>query len=263
MPSRSSSAGEGRRIVVDAVGQAADLRRRHPRARPRGRRAARPAPRTAGRGGPSRATSRTAIAATSRAPAPSAVSASRTAAAPRAIASPCWAADQPSADLVGLAGPEPGRGDLVRFVLEEVDPPGQLARVDRQLRERGPVRAPALDHVGHRGTSRGMPAERVEQVALPALVEQALLVVLAVDLDQRPDLVGEPGGGRGDVVEPGGRPAAGRHLADRDERLGKPVEEGLDPRRLGAVADEGRVRARPGRARGRRSAGSCPRRSRR
>ena len=90
-----------------------------------------------------------------------------------------------------------------------------------------------------------MPAVRVEQVALPALVEQALLVVLAVDLDERPDLVGEPRGGRGDVVEPGGRAAAGRDLADRDQRLGKPVEQRLDARRLGAVADEARVRARP------------------
>ena len=151
---------------------------------------------------------------------------------------------QPSPDLVGLAGPEPGRGDLLRFVLEEVHPPRQLARVDRQLRQRGPVRAPALDHVGRRGTSRGMPAVRVEQVALPALVEQALLVVLAVDLDQRPDLVGEPGGGRGDVVEPGGRPAVGRDLANGDQRLRKAVEQRLDPRRLGAVADEARVRAR-------------------
>ena len=40
------------------------------------------------------------------------------------------------------------------------------------------------------------------------------------------------------------RPPVG-HLADRDERLGKPVEEGLDAGRLGAVADQARVRARP------------------
>ena len=89
-----------------------------------------------------------------------------------------------------------------------------------------------------------MPAVRVEQVALPALVEQALLVVLAVDLDQRPDLVGEPGCGRGDVVEACGRPAVGRDLANRDQRLRKPVEQGLHPRRLGAVPDQARVRAR-------------------
>ena len=40
--------------------------------------------------------------------------------------------------------------------------------------------------------SRRVAAEGVEQVALPALVEQPLLVVLAVDLDERPDHVGEP-----------------------------------------------------------------------
>ena len=171
---------------------------------------------------------------------------------------------QPGADLVGLAGSQPCRRDLGRLVLEQVDPAGQLARVDRQLRERGAVGAPALDDVGHRRTGRAVTAERVEQVALPALVEQALLVVLAVDLDQRPDLVGEPRGGRGQVVEPGGRAAAGRDLANRDERLRQAVEERLHPGRLRAVADERRCPpARRGRARARRSAGSCPRRSRR
>ena len=83
-----------------------------------------------------------------------------------------------------------------------------------------------------------MAAERVEQVALPALVEQALLLVLAVDLDQRPDLVGQPRGGRGDVVEAGRRSTAGRHLANRDQRLGEPVEQGLDARGLRAVTDQ-------------------------
>ncbi len=157
---------------------------------------------------------------------------------------------QPGPDLVGLAGPEPGRGDLGRLVLEQVHPARQLARVDRQLGQGRPVGAPALDHVGHRRPGRRVPAERVEQVALPALVEQALLVVLAVDLDERPDLVGEPRGGRGEVVEPGGRPAAGRDLADGDERLRQPVEEGLDAGRLRAVADQARVRPRTrGRAR--------------
>ena len=171
---------------------------------------------------------------------------------------------QPSPDLVGLAGSESRGGDLGRLVLEEVHPARELARVDRQLGEGRPVGAPALDDVGRRRPCRGVPAVRVEQVALPALVEQALLVVLAVDLDQRTDLVGEPRGGRGDVVEPGGRSAAGGHLADRDERLGKAVEERLDPGRLGAVADQARVRPRTrGPARARRSAGSCPRRSRR
>ena len=132
----------------------------------------------------------------SRAPAPSAVSASWTVAAPRAIASPCCAALQTRPDLLGLARPQAGAGDLVRLVLEELEPPGELARVDGQLGEAGAVGPPALDRIGHRPPRRLVPAEGVEQVALPALVEQPLLVVLAVDLDERPDLVGEPRGGR-------------------------------------------------------------------
>jgi hypothetical protein len=145
---------------------------------------------------------------------------------------------QPSSDLLGLAGPKPGRGDLLGLVLQEVHPPCQLARIDRQLGQRSSVRSPALDHVGCRCASGGMPTVGIKQVALPALVEKALLVMLAVDLHQRTDFVGKPGRGRGDVVEPGGRPAIRRDLANGDERLGKPVEQGLDPSRLGAVADE-------------------------
>ena len=86
-----------------------------------------------------------------------------------------------------------------------------------------------------------MPAEPVEQVALPALVEQALLVVLAVDLDERPDLVGQARGGDRLVVEPRRGAAARGHLADGDQRLRQPVEERLDAGALGAVADERRV----------------------
>ena len=89
-----------------------------------------------------------------------------------------------------------------------------------------------------------MPAVRIEQVTLPALVEQALLVVLAVDLDQRPDLVGEPRRGGRDVVEPGGRPAVRRDLANGDQRLRETVEQRLDARRLGPMPDEARIRAR-------------------
>ena len=150
--------------------------------------------------------------------------------------------------MTGSRRPRPGRSRApaisADLVLEEVDPAGQLARVDRELGERGPVRPPALDHVGHRRARRSVPPERVEQVALPALVEEPLLVVLAVDLDERPDLVGEPRRGRREVVEPRAGAAAGRHLADDDERLREPVEERLDARGFGAVPDDAGVGAR-------------------
>ena len=151
---------------------------------------------------------------------------------------------QPRTDLVGLARPQPRRRDLGRLVLEEVHAAGEFAGLDREFGEGRPVGTPALDDIGHRGARRLVPTERIEQVALPALVEEPLLVVLAVDLDERPDLVGQARRGGRQVVEPGGRSAAGRHLADGDERLGEPIEERLDARRLGTVADQPGVRAR-------------------
>ena len=172
-------------------------------------------------------------------------SASWTAAAPRAIASPCWAAASRARISSASPGPQPRRRrSRPTSCSSRSTPAGQLARVDRQLGQRRPVRPPALDDVGHRRARRAMPAEGVEQVALPALVEQPLLVVLAVDLDERPDLVGEPRCGRRQVVEPGGRATAGRHLAHGDQRLRQPVEQCLDPRDLRAVADQAGVRAR-------------------
>ena len=164
-------------------------------------------------------TSRTATAVTSRAPLPSPTSASRNVAAPRAV--PRRAA--PPRAAPGARPPpglEPRGGDLRGLVLEQLEPSCQLARLDRQLGERRPVRPPALDRGGHLATKLLVSAERIEQVALPALVEQALLLVLAVDLDERPDLLGQPRSGHGLVVEPSRRAAAGRDLADRDDRLG-------------------------------------------
>ena len=99
---------------------------------------------------------------------------------------------QPRPDLVRLAGSEAGGGDLARLVLEHLEPPGQLAGIDDQLVEGRAIGAPAIDGGFHGRPQLPVPPERVEEVALPALVEQALLVVLAVDLDERPDLVGEP-----------------------------------------------------------------------
>ena len=90
-----------------------------------------------------------------------------------------------------------------------------------------------------------MAAERVEQVPLPVLVEQPLLVVLAVDLHQRARHQVQAPGRHGLVVEPGERPSPGAHLADRDQRLRDAVEQRLDPRALRPVPDERRVRARP------------------
>ena len=89
-------------------------------------------------------------------------------------------------DVRGLARPQARRVDLARLVLQDVEPAKELARVHRQLRERGAVRPPPLHGRRDRRPGLAVAAVGVEQVALPALVEQPLLVVLPVDLDQAP-----------------------------------------------------------------------------
>ena len=127
-------------------------------------------------------------------------------------------------------------------MLGDLEPADELPRIEAQGRQRGPVHAPALDGRGHRGPRLAEPAERVEQVALDPLVEEPLLVVLAVDLDERSGRLGQSRRRDRLVVDPGGRAAGRAHLADDDERLGDPVEERLDPGDVGAVADEAAVR---------------------
>ena len=89
-------------------------------------------------------------------------------------------------DLLGLAGPQAGRRDLGRLVLGQLEPAGQLARIELQLGEerRGSSRQRSTASATA-ARSVVVSAEGVEQVALPALVEEPLLVVLAVDLDER------------------------------------------------------------------------------
>ena len=62
--------------------------------------------------------------------------------------------------------------------------------------------------------------------------------MLAMDLDEPADGLGQPCRGDRFVVEAGGRAPLGRDLADDDQRLRAAVEQGLDPGRRGAVPDE-------------------------
>ena len=140
------------------------------------------------------------------------------------------------------------------------------ARADRSISS-----ASAARFARQRSTASAMaarcsrvPAERVEQVALPALVEQPLLVVLAVDLDERPDLLGEAGGRHGLVVERGR--SSGRRRPPRGPRSAAPGGGRRAPRRARSRRRGGRATCPRGPrapARARRSAGSCRRRSRR
>jgi hypothetical protein len=152
---------------------------------------------------------------------------------------------QTRSDLVGLTWSQVRAGDLSGLMFEQVDPPSNLAGVQRGLVERRAVHAPTVDGAGHARAQLVVAAEPVEQVALPALVEEATLIVLAMDLDERAHLVDEPSRGDGRVVDPSGRTAACGDLADRDQRFGQSVEQCLDAGRVRAVADQRRVRARP------------------
>ncbi len=137
--------GQRPRVMVDPVGQVADLRRHVlefglESGQPLGQ-----AARTARPAAPARAPRERATAADSRAPASigqDGVADGRCSPGDRLAV---LGRRQPRPDLIGFAGPEPGAGDLGDLVLEQVDPPGKLARVDRQFIERGAVRAPALD----------------------------------------------------------------------------------------------------------------------
>ena len=86
---------------------------------------------------------------------------------------------QPGHELRGLAGAQFRTGDLRRLVLLQLETPRQFARVQRQLRERRLVLAPRLHGRRHRGAFALEATEGVEQLPLPALVEEPLLVVLA------------------------------------------------------------------------------------
>ena len=173
--------------------------------------------------------------------------ASRTAAAPRAIASPCWAAVEPGPDLVRLARAEPRRGDLGRLVLEQVEPPGQLARLDRELGERRPVRPPALDGVGHRRRAAApWPPNASSRSRCQRSSSRRCWSCWPWISTSGPTSSASREAVVGLVVEPRRGAAAGGHLADGDERLRQPVEERLDAGRLRAVADERRVGARAG-----------------
>ena len=73
--------------------------------------------------------------------------------------------------------------------------------------------------------------------------QQALLLVLAVDLDQGPDDGRQPSGGDSFVIDPSHAAPAGADFADADKRLRYAVEQRLHARRLRAVADEAGVGA--------------------
>ena len=152
---------------------------------------------------------------------------------------------QPSANLLGLSDPQPRGGNLCRLVAEQLEASSHLSRIRHERRERCAILAPAGDGAGHGRAGLTVPAVGIEKVALPAFVEESTLIVLAVNLHQRPDGLDQASGRHRDVVEPSRRSPAGRDLSRHDQRLRHAIEERFDAGQVGAVPDEGRVGARP------------------
>src|SRR6185295_5017023 len=123
---------------------------------------------------------------------------------------------QAAPQLIGLAHRETRLRDLLDLVPEQLEPPLDLPRLDRQVGELAAVLTPALGGARHLGAQAPVARVRVEQLALPALVEQPRLLVLTVDLDERPDVLGQPRRRHRGVVEAGGRAPARADLAARD-----------------------------------------------
>ena len=160
---------------------------------------------------------------------------------------------QAAADLVRLARPEVAPRDLGRLVLEQVEPAGHLARIQRGRVERGPVRAPALDRGGHR--VRGAPrARRTRRAGRAASARRAAGPGRAGRGSRR--AAPTSSASRAAVTAASSSRAVdrplGRDLADRDERLraaGRTAPRRAPSRPRGGRASCRRGRRAPARAR--------------
>ena len=116
---------------------------------------------------------------------------------------------EPGTDFLGLPGPQACRDNFRCLVFLDRELAGDLARVHGQSCQNRAIRAPASNRVGHGGAWQGVAAERIEKIALRPLVQETLLVVLAMDLDQWPGNIGKARCGHGLIVH-ARRGAAGR-----------------------------------------------------
>jgi hypothetical protein len=87
-------------------------------------------------------------------------------------------------ELGVLAGPRCCRGDLVDLVPKQLDAPGKLVRIGEQLGPRRDGGSPGAIGVRYRDDEPRMTAGAIEQGELSSRLQEALLVVLAMDLTQ-------------------------------------------------------------------------------
>ena len=149
-------------------------------------------------------------------------------------------------DLGGLSDAQLGLLDLASLMLLQLQTPGQLTGIERELRQDRLVGPPGFHGRGHRRAPLLQTPECIQQLALPALVQETLLVVLSVDLHEPTCHFGQPGRRNGLVIYPRGRSTGRGNLPNAYQRLRNAVEERLDAGRLGPVAHERRVGASAG-----------------
>ena len=146
---------------------------------------------------------------------------------------------------------EPGGGDLLHLVAEQVDLPGPGAGVPAEGLELGVERAHRRSFVAVAGqrVERRRARVAVERAALHRGVEQRLVGVLAVEVDERAADLGELARGGEAAVDVGAAAAvAGQDAREHGLLAGRRVDEApFDPgfgravaheRGVGAAADE-------------------------
>ena len=118
-------------------------------------------------------------------------------------------------DLRRLARSQAARRDLGRLVLEQLLAAQELPRVDRERGERGPVRAPLVDGRRRRPPAASpCPPNASSRSRCQSSSSSRCWSCWPWISTSGPVSEAEPAGGDRLVVEPGGGPAAGAHLAD-------------------------------------------------
>ena len=147
-------------------------------------------------------------------------------------------------ELVVLAGDRRDLLDLRQLEGQELRARGVLARAGEQPFALG-VERPARSRTPPRQTPvlALTLGERVEEVDVGGRVEQDLVLVLAVQVDEDARQLAERGAGREGTVDEGAAAALRGDLPPQDDFLAvRPVEDGLDGRRVFTRSGRGRLR---------------------
>ena len=121
-------------------------------------------------------------------------------------------------ELGVLARTRGGGRDLIGLVAKQLDAASQLVRIGQELGRGRDAGAPGPVRLRDLRQQRSVAAEPVEQAQLARRLEEALLLVLAVDLGQACAERRQPADGHRAIVDPHERAAVGPDLAADDDR---------------------------------------------